>query len=192
LQKPAFITVHPNPIASFVRTPDITTLAYPTIEFYDQSLGAVKRLWNFDDPGSGLANNSLQKEPTHTYSAEGEYWPVLFVENEWGCVDSVTNRIIINPTWEEYIPTAFSPNGDGHNDFFRPMGFNIDFTEYSMYIYDRWGKEIFDTHDIEVGWDGRVNGQGEIVQQDVYVYLIILKDVNGLEHQFIGHVTVVK
>ena len=192
IQKPSYIVVHPNPIASFARTPDITTLEYPTIQFYDQSLGEKSRLWNFDDPGSGLDNISIAKDPVHTYRAEGEYWVTLFVENEWGCVDSVSNRIIINPAWDEYIPTAFSPNGDGNNDIFRPMGFNIDFTKYKMYIYDRWGKEIFMTDNIEVGWDGRVKGHGEIVQQDVYVYLIILTDINGLEHHFIGHVTVVK
>ncbi|HPS82804.1 MAG TPA: PKD domain-containing protein, partial [Bacteroidales bacterium] len=192
IQKPSYIIVHPNPIASFARTPDITTLEYPTIQFYDQSLGEKTRLWDFDDPGSGLDNNSITKNPTHIYSAEGEYWATLFVENEWGCMDSVSNRIIINPTWDEYIPTAFSPNGDGNNDIFRPMGFNIDFTQYKMYIYDRWGKEIFDTDNIEEGWDGRVNDHGETVQQDVYVYLIILTDITGLEHQFIGHVTVVK
>ncbi|MGD9492092.1 MAG: PKD domain-containing protein, partial [Bacteroidales bacterium] len=192
IQKPSYIIVHPNPIASFARTPDITTLEYPTIQFYDQSLGEKSRLWDFDDPGSGLDNNSIAKNPTHTYSASGEYWATLFVENEWGCLDSVSNRIIINPTWDEYIPSAFSPNGDGNNDVFRPMGFNIDFTQYQMYIYDRWGKEIFDTDNIEEGWDGRVNDHGETVQQDVYVYLIILTDISGLEHQFIGHVTVVK
>ncbi len=192
IQKPSYIVVHPNPIASFIRTPDITTLENPTIQFFNQSLGQQSLLWNFDDPGSGLNNISVAQNPTHTYSAEGEYWVTLFVENQWGCLDSTSNRIIINPKWEEYIPTAFTPNNDGNNDFFRPYGFNIDFTEYSMYIYDRWGKQIFETNDIEKAWDGRVNGEGEIVQQDVYVYLIILKDVTGLEHQFIGHVTVIK
>jgi gliding motility-associated-like protein len=103
-----------------------------------------------------------------------------------------SSTALIVRSQDEYIPTAFSPNGDGNNDIFRPMGFNIDFTKYKMYIYDRWGKEIFMTDNIEVGWDGRVKGHGEIVQQDVYVYLIILTDINGLEHHFIGHVTVVK
>ncbi len=192
IQKPSYIVVHPNPIASFLRTPDITTLEYPTIQFFDQSLGNKSLLWNFDDPGSGLNNLSVAENPTHTYSAEGEYWVTLFVENEWGCLDSVSNRIIINPKWEEYIPSAFSPNGDGNNDYFRPYGFNIDFTEFTMFIFDRWGKEIFESHDIEVAWDGRVDGKGDVVQQGVFVYLIVLKDVTGLEHQFIGHVTVIK
>jgi gliding motility-associated-like protein len=61
-----------------------------------------------------------------------------------------------------------------------------------MFIFDRWGKQIFEAHDINDPWDGRVNREGEIVQQDVYVYLIILKDITGLEHQFIGHVTLIK
>ena len=72
------------------------------------------------------------------------------------------------------------------------MGFNIDYSEYSMYIYNRWGKEIFATNDIEDAWDGRVNRSGEIVPQGVYVYIIIINDIRGIEHQFVGHVTVVK
>jgi len=192
LYKPSFIVVHPNPIASFSRTPDITTMENPTIQFYNQSLGVKSLLWNFDDPGSGLYNMSVSENPTHTYSSEGEYWATLHVENEWGCLDSVSNRIIINPKWDEFIPSAFSPNGDGNNDYFRPYGFNIDYSEYTMFIFDRWGKQIFETHDINDAWDGRVNREGEIVQQDVYVYLVILKDITGLEHQFIGHVTLIK
>jgi gliding motility-associated-like protein len=192
IYKPSFITVHPNPIASFSRTPDITTMENPTIQFYNQSLGAKSLLWNFDDPGSGLYNMSVADNPTHTYSMEGEFWATLFVENEWGCLDSVSNRIIINPDWDEFIPSAFTPNGDGNNDYFKPYGFNIDFTEFTMFIFDRWGKQIFEAHDINDPWDGRVNREGEIVQQDVYVYLIILKDITGLEHQFIGHVTLIK
>ena len=192
IRKPNYIIVHPNPIASFVRTPDITTLENPVIHFYNQSLGETKYLWDFDDPGSGLYNNSIEENPTHKYSVEGEYWITLLVENEWGCIDTVKNRVIVNPDWAKFVPSAFTPNGDGKNDYFRPVGFNIDYSEYSMYIYDRWGKELFATHDIEDAWDGRVNRTGEIVPQDVYVYIIILKDVNGIEHQFVGHVTVVK
>ena len=95
IYKPSYITVHPNPIASFSRTPDITTMEHPTIQFYNQSLGAEKLLWNFDDPDAGLYNMSVSENPTHTYSSEGEYWATLFVENEWGSLDSVNNRIII-------------------------------------------------------------------------------------------------
>jgi gliding motility-associated-like protein len=192
LSKPDFVVVHPNPIAAFYRTPDITTVDNATIKFFDQSLGHQKVLWNFDDPSSGNDNISLEHNPTHTYAMEGEYWPTLYVENEWGCVDSVSNRVIVKNISEEYIPSAFSPNNDGVNDIFRPTGFNIDWTEYTMYIFDRWGNQIFETHSIEKGWDGRVNGEGEIVQQDVYVYKIILKDVHGVVHEFIGHVTLIK
>ncbi|MCX7697321.1 MAG: PKD domain-containing protein, partial [Bacteroidales bacterium] len=190
--KPDYIVVHPNPMAAFYRTPDITTVDNATIKFFNQSVGHVKVLWNFDDPSSGINNISTQSDPTHTYSMEGEYWPTLYVENEWGCVDSMSNRIIVKSTSGQYIPSAFSPNNDGVNDIFKPSGFNIDWTEYTMYIFDRWGNQIFETHSIDIGWDGRVNGQGEIVQQDVYVYKIILKDIYGVEHVFYGHVTLIK
>ena len=61
-----------------------------------------------------------------------------------------------------------------------------------MFIFDRWGNQIFKSEDMTVGWNGRVNGVGEVVQQDVYVYKIITKDLYFNDHQYIGHITVVR
>lgn len=61
-----------------------------------------------------------------------------------------------------------------------------------MLIFDRWGNQIFVTENMSEGWNGRVNGTGELVQQDVYVYKIVTKDLGLNEHQYIGSVTVVR
>ena len=55
-----------------------------------------------------------------------------------------------------YIPTAFSPNGDGLNDTFGPVGEGIN--EFKITVYDRWGEVIFTSHDISTKWDGRHKG----------------------------------
>ena len=61
-----------------------------------------------------------------------------------------------------------------------------------MLIFDRWGERIFKSNDLTVGWNGSKNNVGKLVQLDVYVYKISLKDWAGKKHQYIGHVTIVK
>jgi gliding motility-associated-like protein len=61
-----------------------------------------------------------------------------------------------------------------------------------MVIFDRWGNQIFKTEDINEGWNGKVNGSGEEVMQDVYVYKIFTKDILHNNHRYIGTITVVK
>ncbi len=56
------------------------------------------------------------------------------------------------------IPNAFSPNGDGQNDEFGAIS-NEPLVEYQLLIFDRWGKLIFESHQIEQGWNGRYNGE---------------------------------
>ncbi len=190
--KPDYISVYPNPIAAFIRTPDITDITNPHVQIFSQSLGVSEFLYDFGDPDSGTDNFSTLEHPVHTYSKEGEYWIWQYVVNEWGCVDSTRQRVIINPAWELYIPNAFSPNGDGVNDNFFPTGFGIDVDVFSMYIYNRWGEEIFETNDMFSGWDGTVKNKSEQAKQDVYVYLIVIRDVFENEQRYTGNVVLLR
>lgn len=61
-----------------------------------------------------------------------------------------------------------------------------------MWVYDRWGNMIFTTDDWAKGWNGKVQGHDEVVQEDVYVWKIRLKTFDGQSKSFVGHVTVVK
>ena len=72
------------------------------------------------------------------------------------------------------------------------MGAGIGIAEYSMDIFDRWGNHIFNTTQIEKGWDGKVEGAKEVSQQDVYVYLVKLTDIFGQLHRYIGRVNLVR
>lgn len=77
-----------------------------------------------------------------------------------------------------WVPNAFSPDGDGLNDFFLPLIHEQPQGEYRMYIYNRWGAELFSSRDPFSGWDGRFKGQD--CPADVYVYLVlILPSVGG-------------
>jgi gliding motility-associated-like protein len=82
---------------------------------------------------------------------------------------------LLNP--DIFIPNAFTPNNDGHNDVFRAQG-NI-ITGQEMKIFNQWGELVFETSDPAAGWDG--TSQGKRQPMGVYVYTIRLKLANGKE-----------
>jgi gliding motility-associated-like protein len=94
--------------------------------------------------------------PSLIVSQPGTYW--LQVKDNSGCVGRDT--IIINPKdcmKGIYMPTAFSPNGDGRNDLFHPMLFG-NVKKYSFTVYNRWGAVVFQTTELNRSWDGKVGG----------------------------------
>ncbi len=126
------------------------------------------------------------------YQDEGLYPVTLIATNNFGCKDSITKTIKVEPIFTFYAPNSFTPNDNGLNDTFLPMGTGWDPTSYTLLIFDRWGVQIFNTNDVNQGWDGTYKGLGEIVQVDVYTWKVDLKDVFHKQHNYIGHVTVLK
>lgn len=101
---------------------------------------------------------------------------------------SVSNSVVVEVTTDLYMPNAFTPNGDQKNDVFMPV---IRFApaKYTMIIYDRSGFPIFQTNNIELGWDGMINGNG-LAPQGVYIYHIQYTSFNGSKKSKTGNFTV--
>ena len=93
-----------------------------------------------------------------------------------------------------FIPNTFTPNGDGTNDVFIPIGKNI--AAMHLYVFDRWGNQLFESDDPTMGWDGTF--AGNIVKNDMYVWRLNYKffeDKNGTvgkEQQQLGHIQVLR
>ncbi|HXB12524.1 MAG TPA: gliding motility-associated C-terminal domain-containing protein, partial [Bacteroidia bacterium] len=125
------------------------------------------------------------------YPDTGKYCVTLTVANKYGCLGSTQQCIIIEPVYTFYIPNAFTPNHDGENDVFMPYGTYI--CGYEMYIFDRWGQQLYHTFNINAGWDGVVEGKTKKAEEDTYIYLIKVTDcIQYNEHQYIGKVSLVK
>jgi len=182
-----YIEVYPNPVADFLMSPAIGSIDNPIVYFEDVSTLATSWSWNFGDPSTLGLNYSSIPNPQHTYLNDGSYLVTLMVQSQHGCTDTVSKNVIIKPTYTLYIPNVFTPNGDGINDIFQAFGTNI--IEYEMFIFNRWGEQLFYTQDYNLPWDGKVQTTGETYMQDVYVYKIIIRDLNGKRRQFFGHVT---
>ncbi|MGV3630903.1 MAG: gliding motility-associated C-terminal domain-containing protein [Bacteroidota bacterium] len=147
-----FITVYPQPQAAFFipGAEEITELN-PLVSTINNSTGALTYSWDFQD----LSGFSTETEPQHLYSEPGTYVITLIAANEFGCTDTTRQSVDVKNMALYYVPNAFTPNGDEHNNTFTPS-FNENFTpgDYELLIYNRWGELLFESHDHFVGWDG--------------------------------------
>jgi gliding motility-associated-like protein len=110
--------------------------------------------------------------------------------NDAGCPDTATVTITIDDDGDEFIPTAFSPNGDGLNDVFRIRGMrNKKLVDFS--IYNRWGERVYqNTYAPGEGWDGTYKGTPQDL--GVYNYCIIVGRRDGTLRIYKGDVTLVR
>ncbi len=186
---PAMIASPPPVTAGFYGAPDTMSVSGTTVAFTNQSGYATTFLWDF-----GGLSTSTEGNPTFTFPdvLGGIYTVCLTAMDGNGCADSICQPIVVLDELFVTVPNAFSPNGDDINDDFAPI-FNVPAIadEYAFMIFDRWGLRIFTSETIGEKWDGGLNG--EIVQQDVYVWKMHCKDIiTREEYDLIGHVTVVK
>ena len=108
------------------------------------------------------------------------------VTDENGCTNSATVPITFEPLI--YVPNAFTPDGDSFNNEFKAIAHNIK--DFKMYIFNRWGELIYVMDDLQDAWDGSY--KGSLVLDDVYVWQIVYKDLEDIQHELRGHVTLLK
>ena len=189
----ASVVTYPIPVADFNYTPDPATILEPTITFLNSSTGTIKHYtWDFGDDLYVGTDTSNLNSPKHTYLYVGSYPVTLVVLSANGCSDTVVKTVVIQEEFALFVPSAFSPNGDGKNEIFKAEGEGI--IDFKMYIFDRWGNNVFTTSDINIGWDGRMNNKtgGDALQHDVYVWKIELKNVSHQGKTYTGTVTLLK
>lgn len=183
-----YITVHPFPVACFTSDPNPTTINNPTVTFLSCSTA--------DEPATyewafGVNNStSTGSMTTFTYPYPGEFGVGLIVTNAYGCKDTVFGEVVVTADFTFYVPNTFTPNDDGINDVFRPYGTYV--RDYEMYIFDRWGEKLFYTKKLDIGWDGKLNTNGQVAKQDVYTYKINVVSDLGQEYTYTGQVQLVK
>jgi gliding motility-associated-like protein len=183
-----YIDVFPLPTADFTASPQPATELNNQVSFTDMSTGALSWIWSF---GAADSASTLQN-PTYTFQDTGTFNVQLIVTNQYGCQDDVTLPIRVNPDYALFIPNAFTPNGDGINDFFFPQGVGIDPAKFVMYVFDRWGNLIYQTSTWPGGWDGTVQGTSRLCQQDTYVYKITTVNPEGSRQVYVGHINLLR
>jgi gliding motility-associated-like protein len=107
-----------------------------------------------------------------------------------GCTASGDITINVNTQINIFIPNAFSPNGDGNNDYFQIFGNLSPVVYLEMSVFDRWGEKIYESQDPQFKWDGVYKGEPE--PMGVYLYTMTASFEDGTHQDFKGSVTLVR
>lgn len=168
LQSVYSVNVFPQPIAKFV-TDSNNVYPLDIIHFIDSSKNATLYYWDFGD-----AMISKQQNPYHSYDNSGVFNVMLIVDNSVGCSDTAFNKITVKKG--VFASSAFTPNGDGHNDnFYVKCG---GCTSFRLDIYNRWGVLMFQSYSSAVLWDGKTQG-GLPASEGTYYFILEAKDADG-------------
>ena len=143
--------------------------------------------WNFGD-----GDSSFNANPSHSYSKPGTYIIKLISNAGTKCADTTFKQYNFNgDTIDELIiPNAFSPNGDGINDFFEIRGVSWECDTFHIFIFNRWENPFFESSDPRIMWNGK-NERGVEASDDVYFYLLYIKKHSGKEMNIHGTITLV-
>ena len=106
-------------------------------------------------------NTQTAYAPVFTGSSDQLY--EIEIKTKSGCVTVDTQQVKTIDKVEMYVPTAFTPNGDGLNDLLRPVLFGIKELHYFK-IFNRAGEQLFEANKLSAGWDGRFKGIPQLSQ----------------------------
>jgi gliding motility-associated-like protein len=162
------VTAYPSPEAAILPLPETVMCAYDTLEIAAVPGAGYDYRWTPEKPFRIISGPDGQKvkgvflDPLTTVT--------LTVYNQYGCYDSATTVVQTKPCCEVFTPNAFSPNGDGLNEYFNPH-LQLGQILLTMQVFDRYGKLIYNNTNIKKGWDGKYE-DGSEAGTGVYMYFI--------------------
>ena len=170
------LTVYNSPDADFYYNPDPAKVNEVT-EFVDISHGNPK-IWEWYLDGQYISD---EERPSTVFTEAGEHGVLQIIFDENGCTDTIYRVIEVIGDFMVYVPNAFTPDGNGVNNTFKPIVSEVDPDGYEV---------IYQTYVIGNAWDGTY--LGENVNDGVYIWKVIVTDNVGLEHEYVGHVTLLR
>lgn len=154
--------VFQRPVVEFKVEPERVFLPGAEVQALNLSVDAHSFRWDFGDGAT-----SLDESPRHTYEAPGRYNVKLTGLSQQGCEGSkvIEDAVFVDGSGRIRFPTAFHPTGQGgeygprdhHNAVFHPF-IEGSVQDYRLMVFTRWGEKIFQTTDVNKGWDGYFNG----------------------------------
>ncbi|MDX1905581.1 MAG: PKD domain-containing protein [Bacteroidia bacterium] len=135
------------------------------------SIGLTDWLWDFGD-----GNTSQVENPTHEYAYPGIYEVSARTTDLNGCEQVLRKLIEVRKVKGIWLPSAFTPNGDGTNDEYRVGHYNVG--TFQISIFNRWGDLVFSASNPDFTWNGQSLTGGQ-VPEGVYVVQISATDIDG-------------
>ncbi|MCI5057081.1 MAG: PKD domain-containing protein [Flavobacteriales bacterium] len=185
------ICVYPLPDPDFYADPPSGTITDNWIQLYNESTGAVDYVWEIE----GSDTLIYEFEPRHPFPNDpGIYSVCLTAITDKGCEATTCDDIEIKDVFSIYVPTAFTPNGNNRNDRFFPVMNGVLDKDYQFIVFNRWGDVIFQSTKLGDSWDGTVMQGGQKAQAGVYIWKVVVTDIEELYpgRTFTGHVTLMR
>ncbi len=161
------------PVKAKIDGADYLCRFYDSASFKDISTGVItKRIWNFDN---GLSDTTANP-PTQYYSIaanQNSFVASLGITDTAGCTDIAYHIINVAGNCYIAVPSAFTPNGDGLNDFLGPLN-AYKATDLLFRVYNRQGQMVFETRDWNRKWDGTIGSTKQTA--GVYVWILEYTD----------------
>jgi len=164
----------PYPYAAFDYVIEGESVIDQEVQFVNNSIGTTQWTWNF---GNGETSN--EEDPRFRFGRAGDYL-VQLISSTGYCEDTAYQYVNIDPLLAVYIPNAFTPGENNKNDYFFPQGEGIELESYDMFIFDRWGKIVWQTGNFSKKWDGS-NLEGKEVAMGTYFYRITFREYADLD-----------
>jgi gliding motility-associated-like protein len=177
ITKTDLITVKGFPTAAFTVSPAENKpleLHEANFSFVNGSYDAATYKWDFGDYTSATTTNA-----SHKYQQPGNYVVTLHAINDMGCEDTAVRQfMMVIPDKVLEIPNVFSPNGDGVNDTWEIAGLR-GAANCSVEIFNRWGQQVYNSHEYNVPWDGTWKGKPVPVGTFYYIIKTVTRNYNG-------------
>lgn len=189
-QAHATVFVRPLPIADFeILNPELSTVNSVT-NFDNTSYNAVSFHWDF---GDGTSSNEWEPQHEFPFDEGDTYVVTLTAYTAYGCPDQISKVVEVEQDHLIFVPNTFTPNGDGFNETFKPVMDGFEEDTYTVYIFNRWGDLVFQSHDMNVGWDGTFARHDFQAQDGVYTWKIVAGLKESDERRiYVGHVTILR
>lgn len=188
ISEASYIEVWDLPFADFSADPKKPSLVNPVSTFNNQSMNADSYQWSI----IGVATSN-EESPTIQFPYEpNTYTAQLTAITEMGCKDTATSQITVEDEIILYVPNTFTPDNDNFNEVFKPIVTEgVDIYDFELIILNRWGEIIFESRNVEVGWDGKF--KNELMKDGTYVWQIQFKErMTDKRHTMRGHVNMLK
>jgi gliding motility-associated-like protein len=195
---PLILNSYAPPVPAYVASPQPTDIMNPEIQFTDMTEGfpIASYAWTFYNSSGELVGGSASANPTFEFSSDygDDYTVQLQVTDINNCTAFVSPGIVtVNDLLQFYIPTAFTPNGDGVNDELFFEGADIDPTRFKFKIFNRFGEVIFETTDPSIPWVGNIKDGEHYAPNGPYNWIAtIVSKSTGAKKELNGSVLIAR
>jgi CHU_C Type IX secretion signal domain len=184
------VNLKPSPIADFLMSKSTTTMLDPQINLSNQTVD------NIGNTYAWAVNNNYfdnQYNSQYTFGRAGEFSFTMKVTNTFNCSDSISKNITVTQQPLLFVPTAINfKSGVVENRKLIAKSFAIKSEKFNLYVYDRWGKEVFKTNDLNFSWGGNDGNNSKLCEPGLYVWKADYVDANNTSQNANGSFTILR